>query len=152
MALKDNEYAAFLLVNTMDTILSIASEVYAVVALANKDNKKFNQDMFSLCTMAVDNGIINVVSTILSIIGTTKSSALSLGSDGSVTISAQSFINATTTQATKVSSPTLAFQQVALVAKTIALLPKASNILRTATTSIKSFVENAQKEKTIEEL
>jgi hypothetical protein len=150
---KADEDAAFLLVNTMETILSITSEVYAVVEECNADNDDFDGDMFSLCTLAIDNGIITLVSGLLAATFTTRESSLSLGSNGSVTIEAQSFINATTTQATEVESPTPAFKQVSLVAQTVKLVPEISAFIRDAVTSIQGFVEDAKEtEDEMEEL
>ncbi|MDR1249782.1 MAG: hypothetical protein LBK63_10810 [Treponema sp.] len=152
MSFQNEEYPAYLLVNVMETILSITSEVYAVVKDCNAKNTNFDVDMFNLCTMAVDNGIITLASGILALVETSRRGSLSLGSDGSVTIEAQSFIHATTVDATKVSSPTPAFKQVALVAKTVKLIPKLSAFVRTSITSIKGFVDDAQKTSQMEEL
>jgi hypothetical protein len=141
MALKNNEDAAFLLVNTMEMILKITGEVYAVIEACNEENEDFNGDMFNLCTLAVDNGIINIVSALLAVTFTMKESKLTLGSDGSVAIEAQSFINATTTTSNEVSSPTPALKQAELVMKTVNLIPDMSSFVRNVTTSIMGFAQ-----------
>jgi hypothetical protein len=150
MALKHNEDAAFFLVDTLKTILKITKEVYAVIEAATEENKDFNKDMFTLCTLAVDNGIINIVSTLLAVTLTSKESKLTLGSDGSVAIEAQTFINATTVQSTEVSTPTPAMKQAALVSKTVQLVPDLSSFLREVTTSIIGFAKKESSE--LEEL
>jgi hypothetical protein len=106
--------------------------------------------MFTLCTLAVDNGIINTVSGLLALTATSKESKLTLGSDGSVAIEAQTFINATTVQNTEVSSPTPALKQAELVFKTVQLAPDISSFLRDVTTSIMEFAKKEESE--LEEL
>jgi hypothetical protein len=150
MALKDIEDAANFLVNTLETILKITGEVYEIIEAANEGNDKFNGDMFNLCTLAVDNGIINTASTLLAIPMTTRETKLTLGSDGTAAIEAQTFVNATTVQKSDLSSPTPAIKQVQLVAQTAGLAPDVSSFLRATTTSIMEF---AKREKTeMEEL
>jgi hypothetical protein len=150
MALKHNEDAAFLLVNTLETILKITGEVYEVIEACNEGSDNFNGDMFTLCTLAIDNGIINTVSALLAATLTTKESKLALGSDGSLVIEAQTFVNATTIQKTDVSSPTPALRQAQLVFQTINLIPDTAGFLRNVTTSIMGFAKKEEKE--LEEL
>jgi hypothetical protein len=150
MALKNNEDAAFLLVNAMEQILNLTSEVYAVIEACNEDNEDFNGDMLTLCGLAIDNGIIDTVSMLLALTMTTKESKLTLGSDGSVAIEAQTFVNATTATNAAVSTPTPAATQIALVAKTIKLIPDISKFVREVTTSIMKFAK--KEEKNLEEL
>jgi hypothetical protein len=150
MALKNNADAAFLLVNMLETILKITSEVYEVVEAIGKKNDGFNEDMFTLCTLAIDNGIIDTASGFLVAAMTTKEAKLTLGADGTVAIEAQSFVNATTIQTSKVSTPTPAIKQAVLVGQAVALIPDISSFLREVTTSI---IEFAQPEETeMEEL
>jgi hypothetical protein len=127
MALKNNEDAAFLLVDTMELILKITAFVYSLPEFIKgfDENKKIeiNMDMLNLCKLAIDNGIINIVSGLLALTTTSKEAKLILGSDGSVAIEAQSFIQATTTNNTEVSTPTLAARQVAMKMKFAGLFP-----------------------------
>ncbi|MDR2629865.1 MAG: hypothetical protein LBC60_02970 [Spirochaetaceae bacterium] len=146
MALKNNEDAAFLLVNSLEMILKITGEVYEIVEAANEDNDDFNGDMFTLCTLAIDNGIIDTVSTLLAITMTSKESKLTLGSDGSVAIEAQTFVNATTATNAEVSSPTPALKQIELVMKVVNIIPDISSFLREVTTTIIGFAEGEENE------
>jgi hypothetical protein len=173
MALKNNEDAAFILVDTLDTILSITAEVYAIVERINtswsprdsfhyfkKDkvtvnkttNKKegFDWDMFTLCTMAVDNGIIEIVSGLLALTLTVKESKLVLGSDGSAVIEAQTFAAVTSGEERQVSTPTPLVKQTGLVLKTVRLAPQVSAFVRNTVTSIQGFTQGDNRQ--LEEL
>jgi hypothetical protein len=150
VALKNNEDAAFYLVNVLEFILKLTSSVYATVEAIHGEDADFDADMFSLCTLAVDNGIIDTVSTLLGITATTRESKLTLGSDGSVTIEAQTFVNATTVQKSDVSSPTPAIKQAQMVLQTLSLLPDIVDFIRDTTTTIQGFVKKDEKE--LEEL
>jgi hypothetical protein len=154
MALKNNEDAAFLLVNTLETILQFSQEVYAIVERVNrswspvdsfhywKRNKGFPWDMFTLCTVAVDNGIIEIVSGLLAMTITMKESKLILGADGSIVLECEKYVNATTNQSQEVSTPTPLVKQVGLVAQTAQLIPQASAFLRNTITGITGFIES----------
>jgi hypothetical protein len=122
MAIKNDTDLAFKLVDTLGLILSITREVYGIVELANKKNKDFKKDMFTLCTIAIDYGIIDIVSGLLALTMTTKESKLLLGSDGTVAIEAQTIVQAGAVSQ-KVETPTLALQQFALVTKGLSLVP-----------------------------
>jgi hypothetical protein len=150
MVLKNNEDAAFHLVNTMEMILKMTSEVYSLIEAFTEGVEEFDGDMFTFCTLAVDNGIINIVSGLLARTMTSRESKITLGSDGSVAIEAQTFINATTTSSTEVSTPTPAMRQIALVMKSVNFIPDLVGFVRKVTTSIKGFAKKDEKE--LEEL
>jgi hypothetical protein len=150
MAFRHNQDAAFLLVNTLEMILKITGEVYEIIEAATEDNDDFDGDMFTLCTLAVDNGIINTVSTLLAITATTTEAKLNLGSDGSVAIEAQSFVSATTLEKKEVSTPTPAVKQAELVMSTVKLIPDMSSFVREVVTSVIGFAKREEKE--LEEL
>ncbi|MDR1985891.1 MAG: hypothetical protein LBP88_02830 [Treponema sp.] len=150
VALKNNEDAAFYLVNVLEFILKLTSTVYATVETIHGEDESFNADMFTLCTLAIDNGIIDTVSALLAATLTTRESKLNLGSDGSVTIEAQTFVNATTVQTAEVSSPTPAIKQAQIVLQTLGLLPDITDFIRDAVTTIMGFTQKEEKE--LEEL
>jgi hypothetical protein len=150
MALKNNEDAAFLLVDTLEMILKITGEVYSVVEEIMGGNDDFNGDMFNLCTLAIDNGIINIVSTLLALTFTSRESKLALGSDGSIAIEGQSLISALTIENKELSTPTPALMQTQLIMKTVKLIPDISSFVREVTTSIMEFAEKEETE--VEEL
>jgi hypothetical protein len=130
MAIKNDTDLAFKLVDTLGLILSITKETYGIIEMANKKNKNFNKDMFTLCTIAVDYGIIDTVSALLAAIMTIKTSKLSLGSDGTVAIEAQTLVQAVSATNKKVATPTLAIQQFTLVTKVLGLVPELSGLAR----------------------
>jgi hypothetical protein len=126
MAIKNDTDLAFKLVDTLGLILSITRETYGIIAMANKKNKDFNKDMFTLCTIAVDYGIIDIVSGLLAATMTIKESKLALGSDGTVAIEAQTLVQAVSATNQEVATPTLAIQQFTLVTKVLGLVPELS--------------------------
>jgi hypothetical protein len=152
MALKNNEDAAFLLVDTLETILKITSEVYGIIEASTEENEKFDGDMFTLCTLAVDNGIINIVSGLLALTMTSKESKLTLESNGSITIEGQSLISALTIENKEVSTPTPALVQTQLVMKTARLLPDISSYVREVVTTSIGFYKEANKKPQVEYL
>jgi hypothetical protein len=124
MAIKNDADLAYKLVDVMGLLLSITKEVYAPIKFSKRKKKDFNEDMFTLCTVAVDNGIINIVSGLLALTETTKESKLILGSDGSIAMEAQTLIQAVTATQTEVKTPTLALQQFSLITKVAGLSPQ----------------------------
>jgi hypothetical protein len=153
MAIKNDTDLAYKLVDVMELILNITEEVYAIIRLANNKNEDFDEDMFTLCTLAVDNGIRDIVFGLLALTETTKESKLTLGSDGSVAIEAQTLIQAVTTTTTEVETPTLALEQFSLVTKIIGLVPEFSSLGRDiASLVMKGLDSRDKKPKTMEEL
>jgi hypothetical protein len=153
MALKNNEDAAFLLVDTLEMVLKITAEVYSVVEELMEDylEKEDQGDMFTLCTLAIDNGIISIVSTLLALTMTTRESKLTLGSDGSIAIEGQSLISALTIEKKELSTPTPALIQTQLIMKIVKLIPDISSFVGEVTTSIMEFAEK-EEPKVLEEL
>jgi hypothetical protein len=162
MPIKDNEDAALILVNTLETILKISAEVYAIVEGINstwsprdsfhrfKREKGFDWDMFTLCTMAVDNGIIEIVSGLLAANVTFSESRMVLGADGSVLIQGANMVIATTVELKELATPTPAVRQIGLVTQTAQLVPQFSSFVRNAVDSITAFVQ--KEEPKLEEL
>jgi hypothetical protein len=154
MALKNNEDAAFLLVNTLETILQFTTEVYATVERINstwsprdsfhifRRDKGFDWDMFTLCTVAIDNGIIEIVSGLLGLTMTLKESKLILGADGSIVLEASKYVNATTEQSQEVSTPTPLVKQAGLVFQTAQIIPQISAFVRNTVTGVIGFKES----------
>jgi hypothetical protein len=120
MALKHNGDSAQLLVTALDAILGVTGAAYAVLEpiLEKSMGDKFNADMFTLCTLAVDNGLVDIVSALLARTMTITPAKLSLGSDGSVIVEAQSFQSTTTELKGDYSSPMPALTRATLLAKT----------------------------------
>jgi hypothetical protein len=130
MTLKNNTDIAHKLVDVMDLLLKITQEVYAAIRLVNETNKDFNKDMFTLCTISIDYGIIETVSLLLAIVGTTKQAKLVLGADGSVAIEAQTLTQAVAGAKTEVATPSLAAQQVDVLIKLAGLIPELTKLTR----------------------
>jgi hypothetical protein len=149
MALKNNSDVAFLLTDTLDLILKITSEVYAILRFVNEQQKNssgkgsiiWNEDQFKLCTLAIDNGIIDTVSMLLALTGTAKQAKVILGSDGSVLIASQSLITAVLTDKTEVATPTLGAQQVKLILQLAGLIPEGVKLTRDTATLVMKGVK-----------
>jgi hypothetical protein len=155
MALKNNSDVAYLLTDIMEMILRITSEVYATLKFVNeqidshdKEKKKgriiWNEDQFKLCTIAIDNGIIDTVSMLLALTGTAKEAKLILGSDGSVALEAQTLINAVLTTDTKVATPTLAVQQAKLIMELVGIIPEGVTLARDTSAFVMKSIKTVQ--------
>jgi hypothetical protein len=122
LQLKHNGDSAQLLTTALGVILDITGLVYTALEpiLSNSMGDDYNADMFTLCTVAVDNGLIDIVSALLAVTMTTTPSKLSLGSDGSVVVEAQSFASTTTALEANYSSPTPAITWFTVITQTAA--------------------------------
>jgi hypothetical protein len=142
MALKNDTAIAHKLVEVMELILKMTKEVYAAIRLVNEENKGFDEDMFTLCTIAIDHGIIETVSGLLALTGTTKPAKLVLGADGSLAIEAQTLVQAVAAANTEVATPSLAVQQATLIIKLVGLMPELTGLTRSTASLVRKGYKN----------
>jgi hypothetical protein len=145
MAFKDHPDVAHFLVNTLDLILSITDAVYKVAgSRLEASEKKYDKDMFTLCTLAIDNGIIDTVSILLDIVVTISEAKLILDAAGNITIAAESINDVTSIKHTKLQSPTPAMQQAMLLVKAASLTSDLADIIVNAGVSIYGFTDKGK--------
>jgi hypothetical protein len=153
MAFKNDSDAAHLLVNTLDLILSITSLVYdAVASSLEVTGEEYNKDMFTLCTLAIDNGIIDTVSILLGISATVSEAKLILDASGNITLKGASITDVAAMSHAEVHTPTPAIEQAGLVMKGVSKIADATKFFMKVGFSIYNFVVDANKENDPEEL
>jgi hypothetical protein len=144
MILKHNADAAQYLVTFMDdVILSITGAVYKAVEKSVEQifgEVEGFKDMFTLCTVAIDNGIINTVSGLLALTMTITPSKLSLGADGTVLVEAQTFASSKSVEDKSVLGPTPALTWLGMIGKTAGLAGPVSAVV----TDVTTLVDNIQ--------
>jgi hypothetical protein len=144
MAIKHNEEFAQLLVSTLRTILDITGGVYTALdmILPKTMGNDFNRDMFTLCTVAVDNGLVDLVSGLLVLTMTSTPSKLNLGADGSVLIEGQALASSLTLEDRSVLGPTPALTFVSAIGKSLVLISPLSTVAK----DVLKFVDTIQKD------
>jgi hypothetical protein len=114
MADKNNVDPAFLLVDTVDFILGMTKVIYDIVQAGFElSDADFDKGMFTLITLTIDNGIIEIATTMLGGAMLLKKVALSdskliLGSDGHVLMTGESITTSVAVANTKDIGPTSA--------------------------------------------
>jgi hypothetical protein len=157
MAFRNEDDVAALLVDTLDMVLGMTSEVYSICEWsikkgfkianeklkAGEEKKEFDKDAFNLCTVAIDYGIIEIVSILLAVAWTAREPKIVLGADGSISMTSNSFSNAYTTDTTNVATPTPAFAQASMNMKIARCVKDSVDLLRKAGTGIADKVSAA---------
>jgi hypothetical protein len=147
MTFKHNEDVAHKLVTVMDLVLDITEVVYTVVETAVE--KAFGKvegfkDMFTLCTVAIDNGIINIVNGLLAATMTTTPSKLSLGADGTVLIEGQTIASSSSVENKSVLGPTPALTWLTMAGKTAGLAGPIGAVVKDVTTLVDAIEKDKE--------
>jgi hypothetical protein len=146
MAFRNHPDAAHLLVNTLDMILSITSTVYEVVEGALELADKNDKDKFTLCTLAIDNGIIDIVSIALGAMVNIEDPKIILDSGGNITIKGSSVTDVASASHVEVNTPTPAIEAAALGLTMGSKVFDMINLGMKAADTIANFVSDAKKE------
>lgn len=149
--IKHNQDVANKLVSALGMILDITRGVYSALETALSGIDDFNQDTFTLCTVAVDNGLIDIVSGLLALTMTTTPTKLRLGSDGTVLVEGQSFVSSLTLEDKSVLGPTPALTWLDMLGKTAGLASPVSAVIQDVS-KVKAAAEKAKETKAPEKL
>jgi hypothetical protein len=123
MTIKHNADLAHKLVAVLETVLSITDGVFPLIGEKVFEKRPYKErDMYTLCTVAIQNGIIDIVSALLVGTVTVTPSKLSLGADGTVLIEGQTIASSSSVEDKKVLGPTPALTWVSMIAKTAGLI------------------------------
>jgi hypothetical protein len=153
MALRDNENFAFLLVNLLETVLKITDVAYKAVeeSLGDVMDSKM-RDKINVSALLIDTGIIDMVSALLALTGTTKSAQIELKSNGAISIEAAEDQSVYVQNMSSDATPTPAITQGIWRAQLAGHLAEIGSIITEATTSIMSFVKDKNEKDEPEEL
>ena len=151
MAFRNSTDMAFLLVDALDTILTMTGMVYSCIELAFEEAEKAgnetpSQDTLNVIFTAVDNGFIQLVSGLLAINWTAKEAKIELSSLGELTIEAASMNDITGIETKDAQSPTLFAEQAQLVMQTSRLIPDAFDFIKNLAVSPKAMADQANEE------
>jgi hypothetical protein len=137
----------------MDLILPLTEGVIDALRAALPKDKEV-QDNFTLCAVAVQNGIIEVVTGMLAYSLTTTPSKLNLNADGSVVIEAETFATSTTVQDLSVLGPTPAMTWVPVAAALGGLASPLGILIKDITNLVSTVKSHVKKDDTppLEEL
>jgi hypothetical protein len=152
MTIKHNADLAYKLVSVLEVVLSITDAAFPVIGEAFFAKRPYKErDMYTLITVAIQNGIIDIVSALLAVTVTVTPSKLSLGADGTVLIEGQTIASSSSVEDKKVLGPTPALTWVSMVAKTAELIAPIGAVIGDITT-FKGVIEKSQETTPPEEL
>jgi hypothetical protein len=153
MALRGNDNFAFLLVNILETVLKITGIAYKAVedCLGDVMDSKM-RDKINFAALLIDTGIIDIVTAFLLLTWTAKSAQIELKSNGVISIEAAENQQVYVQNQSSAATPTPAVTQTIWRTQLVGHLAELGGIITEATTSIKSFVDDKNKEEELEEL
>ncbi|MDR3116086.1 MAG: hypothetical protein LBU25_11280 [Treponema sp.] len=153
MTLKHTQDVACKLVFCLKKILQYTGKVYSTVSntILPKVKPDYDRDMFDLCTLAIDNGLIEIVSALMALTETITPSQLTLGSDGTVLIEGQKIVTSTPVEKMDVAGPTPALTFVGTVTQSVPLGSALAKLVLNAKSSLDK-INSKKPEKTLEEL
>ncbi|MDR2663881.1 MAG: hypothetical protein LBC31_12885 [Treponema sp.] len=151
MTLKHNQDVAGTLVTVLDHLLEVTGFVFGRIKGMMKVLKlDYNQDMFDLCTLAIDNGLIDIASGLLALTETVTPAKLSLGADGTVQTEGEKVVTSTPVEKMDVAGPTPVLTFVSTVMQSIPLVSALGKLVTDAQEAFEEISD--EPEKNLEEL